>query len=303
MTDLSAKILSDFQARKTAKQKDRFIELLKAEFPELTVSEKKKTLMKNRNLILGDVKNADVILSAHYDTCAVLPFPNLIFANNVIATVAAILPVVIVMIALCAGAMAAVVKLGGGRTLGMGAYFAVLFAFVIVTYAGKPSTHTANDNTSGVITLIETYARLSVEEKAKTAVVFFDNEEYGLVGSRIFLKENKKLLDNKLLINFDCVSDGDNILFICSKKAYEDGQSLSQCFKTDEKKIVVRKAANSVFPSDQKDFPRAIGVASMHHNVFGYYMPRLHTRRDVIFDEKNIEYLAGALCAFVGEKE
>ena len=55
-----------------------------------------------------------------------------------------------------------------------------------VFMGGKPNKHTANDNTSGVITLLELMNRLSPEQKERTAFVFFDNEENGMLGSAFF---------------------------------------------------------------------------------------------------------------------
>lgn len=72
MTSISETVLRAFMIRKTKDQKTAFIDYLKSQFPELQVEENKK----NRNLILGDPAKAKVLLTAHYDTCAKLPFPN-----------------------------------------------------------------------------------------------------------------------------------------------------------------------------------------------------------------------------------
>ena len=76
LTELSRKILEDYQVRKTKKQKQAFIELLQTYIPGLQVQ--KMGIPKSQNLVIGDPKTAKVLLSAHYDTCAQLPFPNFI---------------------------------------------------------------------------------------------------------------------------------------------------------------------------------------------------------------------------------
>ena len=76
MTELSREIFNRFQVRKTKKQKLAFIALLQKHIPSLQVQE--AGLAKSRNLIVGDPQTAKVILGAHYDTCARLPFPNFI---------------------------------------------------------------------------------------------------------------------------------------------------------------------------------------------------------------------------------
>ena len=63
MTELSTSILKDWQVRKTRQQKTDFIEFMKEEIPELTVEE--GGTGKNRNLIVGDVSSAKIILTAH----------------------------------------------------------------------------------------------------------------------------------------------------------------------------------------------------------------------------------------------
>lgn len=46
----------------------------------------------------------------------------------------------------------------------------------------------------------------------KAAFVLFDHEEIGMVGSYSFAKKHKEILKDKLIVNLDCVSDGDHIL-------------------------------------------------------------------------------------------
>ena len=76
MTELSHKILDAYQVRKTKKQKQAFITLLQQHIPNLQVQ--KMGFPKSRNLVIGDPTTAKVLLTAHYDTCAQLPFPNFI---------------------------------------------------------------------------------------------------------------------------------------------------------------------------------------------------------------------------------
>ena len=46
------------------------------------------------------------------------------------------------------------------------------------------------------------------------------------------------------------------------------------------------------YPSDNMSFKKAAGVCSLRQSpVFGHYMNRIHTRRDVVFEEANIELL------------
>ena len=61
-------------------------------------------------------------------------------------------------------------------------------------------------------------AALSPEQREKTDIVFFDNEESGFIGSALFKRKHKNEPKDKLVMKFDCVSDGDYFLIIQNKK-------------------------------------------------------------------------------------
>lgn len=296
MNQLSQTILEGFQVRKNRKQKDAFITLLREHFPELSIQE--GGIAKSRNLILGDVSQAKIVFSAHYDTCARLPFPNFIAPKNfllsILYSILIALPVVAVMFIISY----LLNWLTRNFWVNYGMCVGICLVMVYLMLAGPANKHTANDNTSGVIALCELYSALSVEERAKVAVVFFDNEELGLLGSALFRKQYRKEMKDKLLINLDCVSDGDHFLVAVNKAARQHHyvQIKNAFTSTDEKQILLEKAERVYYPSDQANFPMSIAVAALKHKkLLGYYMDRIHTKRDVIFDEKNISFLTNAL--------
>ena len=62
----------------------------------------------------------------------------------------------------------------------------------------------------------------------------------------------------------------------------------------------MEKASTTHYPSDQKNFPIHMALSSMKkHKIIGLYMDRIHTTRDVIFEEKNIAYLCDSLTKFI----
>lgn len=293
MTPLSETILADWQVRKTKKQKTAFVDFMRSKIPGLQVEQ--GGFGNNRNLVLGDVKTADVILTAHYDTCARLPFPNFLPPKNIALYLGYSL-LICIPFGIAAGVINVLLHLvtdsfwityWGTLLLTMGLLFFTMMG-------GKPNPHTANDNTSGVITLCELMAAMSDDQKAKTAFVFFDNEENGLLGSAFFRKLHKKEgVDKKLLINFDCVSDGDHMLFVLSKpakKAY--AEDFAAAFPaTEEKAVYIESSATAMYPSDQGNFPISVGVAAMKKKKFvGLYMNRIHTVRDTVFQPENIAF-------------
>ena len=291
MTELSRIIFEKYQIRKSKNQKTEFINLLKEHMP---VNIQTGGLLKSRNIIVGDVEKADVVFTAHYDTCAVMPFPNFITPKNVafylIYSVLICIPLFLITAVLNA--------LLGFVTTNFWVHYIlsliVLGGFVYLLMAGPANKHTANDNTSGVITLCEIYSKLTEQQKQKVALVFFDNEEIGLVGSSLFKKQYGKIMSNKLLVNFDCVSDGDNILVSVSKAAQQQYMDkIGTAFAAQDKKIMVEKGEKVFYPSDQAHFKKNVAVAALKHKKFiGYYMDRIHTPKDTVFDERNIELLS-----------
>ncbi|MFR3430848.1 MAG: M28 family peptidase [Holdemanella porci] len=96
---------------------------------------------------------------------------------------------------------------------------------------GKANKHTASDNTSGIITIIESAIKLPEDLRDEVCFVLFDNEELGLLGSSAFAKEYKEYLKNKLIINFDCVSDGNDIFFFPTKQIKNDQSKHEKYYK------------------------------------------------------------------------
>ena len=197
MTTLSELIFSDYQVRKTKKQKLRFIELMQSRFPELRIEESR--ILHNRNLVIGDMERARVILSAHYDTCAALPFPNFIMPKNIPITVLYSLLICIPFFLIAFGFNFLLTLVTDDFLVHYWASLLLIIGLmVLVFFLGPPNKHTANDNTSGVVTLCELLERLPQEQREKAVFVFFDNEENGLLGSAFFRKLHKKEINDKL---------------------------------------------------------------------------------------------------------
>ena len=293
MTGISKTILEQYQIRKTTAQKDRFIALLMQHYPQLEIQQ--GGLLKSRNLIIGDVERAKVILGAHYDTCARMPFPNFITPKSPLLS---ILYSFVILIPLAIAAIVLNVAVGFLTEL-FGVHYlftlVLFFAYMYLLMAGPANKNTANDNTSGVILLCQMLEQMTPEQLNKTAIVFFDNEELGLIGSSLFRSRYKKQVKNKLMINFDCIGDGDIFLIASSKNArkYYDTEISGTFTVVSPKKVLFANSEQIYYPSDQAGFPCHIAVAALKHSkFFGYYMDRIHTKRDTVCNEENIFLLA-----------
>ena len=297
MTEISQKILADFQVRKSKKQKETFRAWLCAELEKAGYAprvEKAKSLVKSRNVVVGDPEKAEVLLTAHYDTCAVLPFPNFITPRNFLFYLVYQLLLVAVLFALAIAAEFAVLLLWDDAPMwaALGAVYAVLLFCCWWVLDGKANKHTVNDNTSGVLTLMEIALALPEETRDRVCFVFFDNEEKGLFGSSDFARRHKQVKRDKLLLNFDCVSDGDYIQFYPAAALKKDAAALERlegAFPGRGDKTVEVVRGFGFYPSDQARFNRGVGVCALKKKpVLGYYMDRIHTGRDTVLMEDNI---------------
>ncbi|MBR3610734.1 MAG: M28 family peptidase [Oscillospiraceae bacterium] len=299
MTDLSKEIFEKYQVRKTGKQKTAFIELMRAHYPNLKVET--DALGYSRNIVIGNPDTAKAVFGAHYDTCAVMPVPNFIMPKSALMSVlyAFVLIIPMFIIGNIVGNLAEFIL----KDPGMGALFNLLtyWGILFLMLFGPANKHTVNDNTSGVITLIEMMSTMTEEERAQSCFVFFDNEEKGLFGSSTFNKEHKETMKEKLLINFDCVSDGDYLMLILNKRAHpEYAEKMKAAFEDiTEKTVLIESEKGVYYPSDQKNFKKNIGVASFKKSKLGLYMDRIHTPRDTVMDERNIEILTEGFRKFL----
>lgn len=319
MTNISREVLEKFEIRKSKKQKETFRAWLQQQLTAAGYEshmEGAKGLWRSHNIVVGNPDKAKVLLTAHYDTCAVLPFPNFITPRNLFWYLAYQLLITAVFFAIVF-AVTFVATLGGifllgedlGVLVGMVCGYGVLLFCLWWMFDGKANRHTANDNTSGVITLLEIALSLPQELRKDVCFVWFDNEERGLLGSKAFAKRHREAQKKALVINFDCVSDGDSIQLFPTKKVKKSDQmdALRRSFLSAGEKSVEVVAGFGFYPSDQAAFVHGVGVCALKKSKnFGWYMDRIHTGRDTVLDEVNIDLLrAGAvrLLQTMNEKE
>jgi len=307
-------ILQNYEIRKSNKQKTAFIEYIKKRLAksgfdaemDITIEEKGYGLFKSRNIVVGNPAEAEVLFGGHYDTCAWMPFPNFMAPTN---------PVLFwgyqILLAVMIFVSAALVSFIAGLLWdnnGAAAYFTFLFvliAFMIQMMVGFRNKHTANDNTSGIITLTHILEKLPQEQRKKVCVIYFDNEEKGLLGSSFFYSKHKKQVRDKILINFDCVGDGTNIVTMADSKCRKDAkyQLFVDALKKNETGAKVtylcKKMKWMMFPSDQMNFKKGIGVCSLKKSPMGYYVARIHTYLDTKCRKENVEYLMKSMVDFV----
>ncbi len=297
MTETTQVILEKYQVRKTKKQKKAFAEYVEGLATEYGYSFKtEKGLFGAKNLVVGDPSKAKVIYTAHYDTAPVLPFPNFITPKNLLVYILYNAAIVLGFLAVSylIGGLAGIVSdalgfgVGIARLVGYIAYFVML----VCLFAGPANKHTANDNTSGVTLLIDIMRELPEDRRDQVAFVFFDLEEVGVIGSASFARLHKNEMKDRLLVNFDCVSDGENMLFVLRKGAKSYRSAIETAFAAKDGFRVEVAEKGVIYPSDQSNFPCGVGVAALRSTKGGMlYMNRIHTNRDVVYREENIAFL------------
>lgn len=316
MTQSSKVLLEKYQVRKSAKQKSRFREYLKEEANSLGYQYKEEGSFLVHNVVIGDLKTAKVIYTAHYDTCAVLPFPNFITPKNFFIYILyqLLLSLALLLISIAGMVLTCIVPafIFVENSEVFSAFLtAAPIVFVVILIAemlwmlgfGVENKHTANDNTSGVATLLDIMNSLPQEHKESVAFVFFDLEEAGLIGSMYFRFKHRRDTNDKLLINFDCVSDGDNMMFVLNGKSKKYLSQLEKAFESTDKVKAEISTTGVFYPSDQANFPCGVGVAALKKTkrLGILYMDRIHTPKDTVFREENLEYLTDGAIKLVSE--
>lgn len=305
MRDEIMPVWERLEVRKTRAQKEAFQAWLcpllrKHGYEPEIVNEKGMT--KSRNIVVGNIDTAKVVYTAHYDTCAVLPLPNFITPRNMLWY--GLYQVLIVLGIVALGLIAELVLLlfwpEVPLALALGLVYLVIFCCVWWMLDGGANPHTANDNTSGVLTLLETMLSLPEELRGEVCFIFFDNEEKGLCGSGALAKRCRDAQKRALVINFDCVGEGESLQFFPTKALRNERATLElieDCFSAGGGKECVVVRSGGLYPSDQIRFARGVGVCALRkHKLFGYFISRIHTTRDTVLSERNIDQLsAGAV--------
>ena len=296
-------VLSRFPVRKSNRQKQLFRDSVQTYAQDLgyTVAVE-NAAWGGRNLIIGDPESARYLVTAHYDTPARLPFPNAINPCNffvfILRQAAQWLGIMLIAVVLSVAAGLTLGEEWTSITAVIGVYGCLLLMLI-----GPANPSNANDNTSGVVTLLEIARTLPQNRRDKVCFVLFDLEEAGLLGSGSYRRKHKKVTQNQLVLNLDCVGDGDHIRMFPTKKLRKDRKKCTALYQAcgyfGKKDILVHEKGFYTYPSDQKRFPYGVGICALHKGKAGLYLSRIHTSKDTCLDINNINILRAALTSFI----
>lgn len=309
MHPISTTILQKHMVRKTKDQKQAFraylVEALVGEGIEVRL-ESQKGFLPMTNIVIGSPAQARILIGAHYDTPALMPLPYIMPRNFLLMLLSQLLLVALPLAAgLLLGGLAG--RLSDIPSLPITVFMAVWLLFLAALVLGPPNKHNANDNSSGVLGVVETLLALRPEEREKVCFVLFDHEESGLVGSSQFYAAHRREIGLTPLVNLDCIGDGEAIILVVSSKVRKDAQLYPAIRAAFDAQVAARSKTllydtplSTFYPSDQFSFPSSVAIAAMRKSpLIGYYLADIHSPRDQRLDEVNLALISGALADLV----
>lgn len=243
------------------------------------------------NFVVGDPRTAEYVFTAHYDTPGRTGW--MLFPAKYVGQTGANLLMILEMLAivfLVPWLMDFVVAQfeGSGNDLAFWSVELGLLAVLVVMILSMiiKNKNNRNDNTSGVLSLLSLAEQVAADEelRSKCCFVFFDNEEWGLLGSGGFASWGKKQginWKNVKLINFDCVGNGDVLTLAATKKTAVAESVAKACDEAGLKPV--RKRSRVIFLSDHANFPNSVMVSYTMRSTIGLlYLPLIHTGKDTV---------------------
>ena len=304
MIETPMDVFRDFPVRKTKKQKQAFREAVQSYAEQLgypcTVE---SGSLGSRNLVIGNPEQADYLVTAHYDTCARLPIPNFLTPCNFWPFLLWQVVLVLLILGVCILMGLGVGFLTGSGAIGSWCGYLMIWVILALMMIGPANPSNANDNTSGVVTLLEIAKSMPGNQRKKVCFVLFDLEEAGLIGSASYRKAHKSQTDRQMVLNLDCVGDGDNLTLFPTKRLKKDRKRLTSLYKAcgyfGKKSILVHEQGFSFYPSDQANFPWGVGICALNKRGKTLYLSRIHTKKDTILERTNVNLLRAALITYI----
>ncbi len=298
--EFAERVFTECPKRFKRSDKNKLLLMLREKFRDLGYDGsqirtlKHKGIGKSHNFVVGR-PDAPYIFTAHYDTPGKTGF--LLFASRFVGQTGANIVYLLLMAAVFAGGGFGAKKITdyfidrfaspSMNFLPLLVYLIEILVVVLLVFLPMfvPNKTNRNDNTSGVLGLIAIAEIVSQnpELRDKCCFVFFDNEEWGLLGSANYsswLKKGGYDVQRSLLINLDCIGVGDKLVAAATNSRSKGTKFLKQEFALRDVKLI-RKRSLMIYMSDHASFKGGVMLARMKRSTFGpLYIPNIHTRRD-----------------------
>lgn len=298
-------VLQCFPIRKNKKQKQAFRDAMQSYLNTIGYdSIIEKGSMGAKNIVIGNPETAKYLVTAHYDTPAGLLLPNLITPCNAFTFILYQILIVGLFLLAAVGVGVLIGLLFNSAEVAGVAGGIIYWIMLIAMLVGPANKHNSNDNTSGVVTVLEIARSMPESYREKVCFILFDLEEAGLIGSSSYQKKHKKETNDQIILNLDCVGDGNEVMMFPTKKLKKDTEKMEQLRSITgtwgKKSIAIREKGFSYYPSDQKNFPLGVGIAAFNRSSWaGLYCSRIHTKKDTVLEETNVNILRAAIVSLI----
>ena len=305
MIEAPMDVLVQFPVRKNKKQKQAFRDSVQSYAESLgfpVMVEKGK--FGSNNVVIGNPETAKYLVTAHYDTPAAMIVPNLITPCNFWTFLGYQLVVTAMILGIAFVPGLVLTALGFDTQLAAFTWLVCVYGMLGLMLLGPGNKSNANDNTSGVVTVLETAAKMPEDLRSRVCFVLFDLEEAGLIGSSSYAKKHKNEIKDQIVLNCDCVGDGDELMMFPTKRVKKNERQINAlrdiCGSQGFKSLGLREKGFAYYPSDQKNFPNGVGIAAFNRSKWaGLYCDKIHTKKDTVLDEKNVSFLRDRLTELV----
>lgn len=296
-------LVEKFPIRRSREQKEAFRTWAVEQAQAMGYQAQVETLKGHHNVIIGDPETAQAIFTAHYDTPAGFFMPNLMTPRNRVFFWARQIWMILLLIVFGVIAGVPAGLLTGSERVGTLVGYLVYMGLLFLMLFGPANKNNVNDNTSGVAAILELMSRIPEEDRVKAAFILFDNEEKGCLGSKAYAKAHPAVKENGFVVNLDCVGDGDHVLLLCGRKAREAAPyaALTAGMEAQTgRELHIFPLEKSVYNSDQKNFKVSAAVCACRKGKYiGFYCDKIHTKKDTVCEQINLDFLADGMSKFV----
>ena len=294
-------VLREFPVRKTGRQKSRFLEAVQSYGEHLGYRTTVESGAKGtRNVVLGDPETARFLITAHYDTPAMLWCPNLTMPCNAVMNALCQLLNFLVLMLPAFAVGGGVLYLTEKPLYGALAMLAAVIATIFLMAFGIPNPRNANDNTSGVIALLEIPSSMPQNLRNRVCFVLFDKEQVAMLGSAAHRRKHPTASKIQTVVNLNCVGDGDTIMFFPNKTMAENVNLLCLERACGNKIVKIHRKGWASCVSDHVGFERGVGVMALRRGKLGYWLGRTRTIRDKNLEYTNVNILRACLITYIG---
>lgn len=286
------------KTRTNRKNKDKFLSVVDNKLKEMgykTQHHHFKGLLSSVNLET-ECENAEYIFIAHYDTATIMPF-WMVWLMKLTGINRQLLLIGIMM-----AFMIPFEFIADSYPIAANAISVIFWLTFLTLFIPTPSNY--DDNTSGVITLLELAKSCKEKGIENVKFLFVDNEELGIIGStaqRQFYEKHNLIPEGCKIISIDCVGGKGEIPLIIRNSNSEYIHQFEEAIKNEFNEC---KTVKMLLPaSDNYAFSKygALNISFVSKSIIpgGYAINNIHSPADKHIDLEKIRKLCDGIIASI----